>query len=258
MKQFTILFLLFITNQVFGQKKLFEDLKIDASTKIIGRYPQYDKSKSYEMYNFIIEDSAKIVAFIKNLSLGDEVENSLEDPNFKLTVVKNYDEIGSWTINPSLKSAMTHDGHTYQFNLQQIAKLNKTYPFKYTFKVKEFNNKNAYEAYVLTQKKNPNFLFDYRPLFKYEGSFEIQFPKNERFPHPKAISELLVPYIEKIVKKGEYTLGYKISQKNMNNRNQYTMTIEGSKILFQQLKFENLKIENWIPTVEQAYFFYKQ
>src|SRR5215216_5603240 len=93
---------LILTRQVFSQKNLFDTLKVDCSTKIIGRYPQYDKSKTYEKYNFIIEDSAQMLEFIKNLKLGKEVENSTEDPSFKLTVVKNYDEIGSWTINPTL------------------------------------------------------------------------------------------------------------------------------------------------------------
>jgi bisphosphoglycerate-independent phosphoglycerate mutase (AlkP superfamily) len=55
----TILFLLIVSNQVFSQKKLFDTLKIDATTKIIGRYPQYDRDKTYEKYNFIIEDSTQ-------------------------------------------------------------------------------------------------------------------------------------------------------------------------------------------------------
>ncbi|MBK9381088.1 MAG: hypothetical protein IPN39_07150 [Chitinophagaceae bacterium] len=91
-----------LTLQLFAQKNLFDTLKIDPSSKIIGRYPQYDKSKTYEKYNFIIEDSTEIVEFIKKLKIGKEVENSTEDPSFKLTIVKNFDEIGSWTINPIL------------------------------------------------------------------------------------------------------------------------------------------------------------
>lgn len=258
MKLFTTIFLVCLTNQVFSQKELFDTLKIDSTTKIIGRYPQYDKNKTYEMYNFIIEDSTKIVDFIKNLKLGTEVENSTEDPSFELTIVKNHDEIGSWTINPTLKSAMTHDGHTYKFDLTQIAELNKIYPFKYSFEVKIFNKKSEYEAYLATQKSNKNFLFDYRPLFKYEGSFEIEFHNNSKFNSPKAISDFLTPYIEKIVSKDEYTLGYELNDKNMNDRNQYTMTIQGPKKLFEKLKVDKFKNKNWQLTVEDAYLFYKQ
>jgi hypothetical protein len=247
-----------MTIQVFSQKNLFDTLKVDASTKIIGRYPQYDKSKTYEKYNFIIEDSIRIVEFINNLKLGKEVRNSSEDPSFQLTIVKNYEEIGSWTINPTLKSAMTHDGHTYEFNLNQITKLNGQYPFNYYHEIKVFKSRNEYERYLAEQKNNANFLFDYGPQFKYEGSFEIEFPKNSKFPHPKAISDFLTPYIEKIVNEDDYSLGYELNSKNMNNRDQYTMTIQGSKKLYEQLKLENLKNENWQPTVEDAYFFYKK
>ncbi|MDB4902387.1 MAG: hypothetical protein JWQ63_1668 [Mucilaginibacter sp.] len=258
MRTILILFFLFLTNQVFSQKKLFDTLKIDAKTKIIGRYPQYDKSRTYEKYNFIIEDSIQIEKFIKNIKLGEEVANSTEDPSFELTVVKKYNEIGSWTINPTLKSAMTHDGHTYKFDLNQITKLNDEYPFSYYYEIKTFKSKDEYEIYLAKQKNNPMFLFDYAPLFRYEGSFEIEFKKSSQFPHPKAISDYLEPYIEKIVNKNEYSLTYILDSKNIENSDQYTMTISGPKKLFDELKINNLKNEHWQPTVEEAYLFYKK
>jgi hypothetical protein len=258
MKKILILISLALTSHVFSQKVLFDTLKVDSKTKIIGRYPQYDKSKTYEKYNFIIEDSTSIVEFIKNLKLGDEVKNSFETPSFMLTVIKNYDEIGSWTINPTLKSAMTHDGHTYKFDLNQISKLNENNSFYYLYKEKSFSNISEYANYLKEQKNNPKFLFDYAPQFKYEGSFEIGFKKSERFPHPKAISEYLKPYIEKIVNNGEYNLVYIANEKNKKDREQYTMTISGSKKLFDNLKVEKLKNENWQPIIEEGYFFYKK
>jgi hypothetical protein len=258
MKKILILIALALTSQVFSQKILFDTLKIDSKTKIIGRYPQYDKSKTYEKYNFIIEDSTSIVEFIKTLKLGDEVKNSFETPNFMLTVIKNYDEIGSWTINPTLKSAMTHDGNTYKFDLNQISKLNENNSFNYSYEEKSFSNNSEYVNYLKQQKNNPKFLFNYAPQFKFEGSFEIEFKKSERFPHPKAISEYLKPYIEKIVNYGEYNLVYIVNEKNKKNREQFTMTISGSKKLFDNLKVEKLKNENWQPIIEEGYFFYKK
>lgn len=258
MKLLLLLLSLSTINQAFSQKKLFDTLKVDATTKIIGRYPQYDKAKTYEKYNFIIEDSARIVDFIKSLTLGKEVENTVEEPNFEILVVKNHDEIGSWAINPVHKSALTHDGHTYSFDLNQISELNKIYPFTYFYEIKIFNNKNEYWKYLDEQKKKSNFLFYYGPQFEYEGSFEIEFPKNSKFPHPKGISDFLKPYIEKIVKKGEYRISYALNDKNRKNMEQYTMTISGPKRLFTELKIENFKPENWQPTVEDAYFFYKK
>ncbi|MCF6141668.1 hypothetical protein L1S34_10255 [Flavobacterium sp. K77] len=256
----TLLFIIiiFIPNFIIGQKTLFDSLKVDNSTKIVGRNPHYDKDKTYEKYNFIIEDSIKIVDFIKNIKLGDEVRNSLENRNFKLTIVKNKKEIGSWTINPTQKSAMTHDGKTYKFDLNQITSFNQTSPLKHYHEVKVFSSKKDYENYLIEQKKNPNFLFDYSPQFKYEGSFEIEFKKSSKFSSPKVISEYLTPYIEKIVKKDEYSLSYVLNDKNRNNTDQFTMTIRGSKNIFEELKIKSLKNENWEETVEDGYFFYKQ
>lgn len=258
MRKILIVISLVITSQAFGQKTLFDTLKVDSKTKIIGRYPQYDKNKTFEKYNFIIEDSTSIVEFIKTLKLGDEVKNSFENPSFKLTVIKNYDEIGSWTINPNLKSAMTHDGHTYKFDLNQITKLNETNPFDYYFENKSFSSKSEYENYLTLQKNNSKFLFDYAPQFKFEGSFTIEFKKSEHFQHPKAISEYLAPYIEKIVDADGYNLGYIFNEKNKSNREQYTMTITGPVKLFKKLKIKNLRTENWQPTVEEGYFFYSK
>ena len=255
---FLFVLITFIPNFVIGQKTLFDSLKVDKTTKIIGRNPHYDKSKTYEKYNFIIEDSTKIIDFINNIKLDNEVPNSLENPNFKLTVVKNNKEFGSWTINPTQKSAMTHDGKTYKFDLKQISDLNKSFPLKYFHEVKEFSTRTEYENYLTQQKNNPNFLFDYSPQFKYEGSFEIEIEKSSKFSSPKAISEFLTPYIEKIVEKNEYSLSYVLNEKNKNNTNQYTMTIRGPKKLFKELKVKKLNNENWTDTIEDAYFFYKQ
>lgn len=256
---YSILFILFISIQGFGQKELFDTLKINATTKIIGRYPQYDKDKTNEKYDFMIEDSTSIAQFIKNLKLGDEVFNSMETPNFMLSVVKNYKELGYWTINPTLKSAMTHDGHTYEFNLKQITELNKKFPFNYYYIRQVFNGKKEYENYLKKQKNNPNFLFDYAPQFRYEGSFEIEFKKSKKFSSPKAISDFLTPYIEKIVNDNEYYIDYSPDEgKNKNNNDQYTMTINGPKKLFKKLRIDNLKNENWHPTVKEGLFFYKK
>ena len=250
----TILFVF----QIQAQRTLFDTLQVDSSTKIIGRHPHYDKHMTYSKYNFILENAKDIEKFIRTIKLADEVSNSIEDPAFKLSVIKNKQEIGTWTINPNLGSAMTHDGHTYKFDLAQISNLNRTNPFDYSFKVEIFKSKDQYVKFLNEQKGNPNFLFHYGPQFTYEGSFEIEFIKSDAFPHPKAISEYLEKHIEKILGKDEYSVSYKMSKKNMSERNQYTMTIEGPEKLYKKLKLSNLKNENWIPMTEDGYFFYKK
>jgi hypothetical protein len=258
MKKLLHLILIFTTTIFYGQKALFDTLKIDSKTKIIGRYAHTDKSRTYEKYNFIIEDSTAIKNFINTLKLGEEVPNSFDRINFRLTVVKDHEEIGSWTISPTRQIAMTHDGHTYKFDLSKISELNRTNPFTYYYEIKVFNKKTEYEQYLNIQKNNPNYLFHYGPQFEFEGSFEIEFLKSEQFSSPKAISDYLKPLVEKIVNEDDYRIGYIANEKNIHNQNQFTMTITGSKKLFDKLQLKNLKKENWKATVEDGYFFYRK
>ncbi|UUV20773.1 hypothetical protein [Paenimyroides aestuarii] len=259
MKKLFVLILLISSINVFSQKNIFDTLTIDSTTKIIGRYPQYDKTKTYKKYNFIIEDSIEITKFIQNIKLGEEIPNSSERPAFRITVVKNFKEEGTWTINPTQKSVMTHDGHTYKFDLNQITNLNEKYPFGYYYEEVIFKSPEEYQKYLTIQKNNPNFLFDYAPNFKYEGSFEIEFKKSNKFSSPKAISEFLYPYIDKIVEKDKYRVTYTLNEKNMrNNGKSYTMTITGPKCIYEKLKIKKHKNENWQPTIEDGWFFYRK
>lgn len=253
-----ILIVLFSTN-VFSQKNIFDTLTIDSTTKIVGRYPQYDKSKTYEKYNFIIEDSLEIAKFAKTIKLGEEVLNSSEDPSFTIYIIKNHKEKGGWTINPTLKSAMTHDGHTYKFDLNQIISLNKKFPFEYYYEKVVFETKEEYQKYLSKQMENNDFLFDYAPQFKYEGSFEIEFEQSEKFSSPKTISEFLYTYIDQIVDRNDYRITYVFNEKNKENIGKsFTMTIIGPKKIFKNLKIKGHKNENWQPTVEDGWFFYRK
>ena len=65
-----------------AQKKLFDTLKIDPTTKILLRCKDYDKFKSCENYDFMIEDSAEIADFIKMLRLGKKAVASIAGQNY--------------------------------------------------------------------------------------------------------------------------------------------------------------------------------
>ncbi|WP_147243462.1 hypothetical protein [Chitinophaga flava] len=238
------------------ERPMFDSLKVDNNTKLIGYYPPYDKAKTSKHLNFYIDNPAEIKTVMTELTTGAEVQNSMENPPFFVSIIQNYSLVKSWIVNPTLKSAL-YDGHTYKFDIEKVKKLSKKYPFDYKMEKVTFSNKEEYKQYLAKQKSDTTFLFAYSPQFRYEGSFEIQFPNTGAFSSPKAISEYLTPLIEKIVQENEYRLGYILDQKNMHDQNQFTMTITGSKKLFDNLKVDNLKSENWKPTVEEGSFFYK-
>ncbi|PZR20848.1 MAG: hypothetical protein DI539_09635 [Flavobacterium psychrophilum] len=240
----------------FGQKKLLEGISVKPSTIIIGRYPQYDKNQTYKEFNFILQNPEDVQKAINSLTYGKEYRNTVEDPDFRIEIIQDYNDVKSFTINPK-QSSVRFDGHTYSFDLNQLRELAAKNPFKYRFEKVVFQSENEYQAYLKKQKENPDFLFDYAPQFKYEGSFEIEFKKSEKFSSPKAISEYARPFIEELVSADEYSFSYALNDKNIKNRDQYTMTVNGSKELFNKLKIDDLKNTNWEKTIEDGYFFYK-
>lgn len=248
--------LFFVLSLSAQENLLFDTTMIQKGTKLIGRYPQYDKKKVHQNLNFIIEDAAVIRSVITDLTLGKEEAFMNEEPGFMIAIVHDYAEEKNWAVNPGFNSVM-HNGHAYAFNVSKLKLLAKKYPFDYRTEKLVFKSDKEYEQYLGKQKKDSNFLFAYGPSFRYEGSFEVAFPKNDTFPHPAGISDYLDPLIEKIVSKDEYRVIYELSEINIKNRDQYTMKIIGSKKLYESLVLKGLKKEEWMPTVEDALFFYR-
>lgn len=257
MKTFFLIASLAISLQLSAQDNLmFDTSKVNANTKLIGRYPQYDKQKTHKYLNFIIDDPATIKKVMATLTLGKEGENTMEDPDFRVELIQDFEDIKTWIISPGLKSAH-YNGQAYEFDVDKLRVLAKKYPFDYKFEKIPFKSNDEFKQYLSKQKENKTFLFDYPPQFKYEGSFEIRFPRNETFSSPKAISDYLEPKIKKIVAEDEYTIAYFLNERNMKDQTQFTMTIRGSKKLYESLDLENLKKENWKATVEEGWFFYR-
>ena len=246
----------FFHSAIAQEKYLFDTSKVNAKTKLIGRYPQYDKQKTFKSLNFIIEEPAKIKEALLLLKFGKEVKNSMQDPDFRICIVQGFEEIESYIVSPDLHK-ISNDGHTYEFDISAVQNFAKKNPFDYKFDIVPFKTKEDYKIYLENQYKDKAFLFDYPPQFKYEGSFEIKFPRNSKFASPKAISDYLTPLIEIIVKEDEYTLGYIIDERNLKDQSQFIMTISGSKKLFDKLQIESLKKENWTETAEEGWFFYR-
>jgi hypothetical protein len=232
---------------------MFDTLKIDSNTKLIDRYSHYDQTKTYKRFNFYTDNPTEIKAVLRKLTTAEETINIFATNPFRISIVQNNMEKKTWLIHPDQELA-SYDGHTYKFNSEVLRKLHKKYPFDYKFEKKIFSN-SEYKKYLAQQKADANFLFAYSPTFRYEGSFDVQFPKNEIYSSPKAISDFLKPLIEHIVAKGEYSVVYIANEKNLNSPNQYAMRISSSKKLFDHLKIDGLKNENWELTVEDGTFF---
>jgi hypothetical protein len=251
------LFILLYSCFIFAQSKsLLDKIVIDGSTKIIGMYPQYDKSATYKTFNFYIDDANVIKSLVNKLVYTDEGKNIIERNDFEIKILQGNNIIQHWAISPAY-STIRIDGVSYKFDIKLLEELSKKYPFDYKFYEKEFSNSNEYNTYLTELKKDENFLFDYEPDFEFEGKFQIEFPKNSQFTSPKAISVFLEPKILAIVNKDQYNLTYIVDEYNRNNRNQFTMTIEGSKDIYEKLQIDNLSQKNWKNNRPAAMFFIK-
>lgn len=257
MKQYLLITTLLFSLELSAQNNLlFDTSKIDANTKLIGRYDQSDKQKTYQYLNFIIEDSATIKKVLGNLILGDEIKKDALHADFRIDIVQNFHKKQSYLINPVANSLLYY-GNAYSFNIDKVKALAEKYPFDYRFDELPFNNQKQYDEYEEKQERDKFFLFGYVSSFAFEGSFEIQFPRNEIFRSPSAIHQYLVQRIEQIVPKGKYSISYILDERNLNDVSHYIITIHGSRKLYEQLRVENLKNHNWKQNVAKGYFFYR-
>lgn len=250
--------ILLINFVVFAQNKpLLNNIKIDSNTKLIGMYVQYDKSKTYKYLNFYINNQKVIEDLAEKLTYGNVVENKLEQNNFRIIVLNGNEEVESWLVNP-LFSNIIINGTYYKFDIKSIKELAEKYPFDYTFYEKSFTSINDYEKDLANVKKDKAFLFAYEPLLEYEGTFEIQFPKNSQFESPELIDDFLRPKVSAVAGDSEFNIFYTLDDYNKANTNQYTMTVQGNKSIFDKLVLENLTKKNWKKSEDSGMFFMKK
>jgi len=257
MKLSTLFILLYSCLNLAQSKPFLDKIVIDGSTKIIGMYPQYDKSAKYKKFNFYIDDQNIIKSLVNKLVYTKEVENMIERNAFVIWILNGNNIIKDWEINPAY-SSIRIDGVSYTFDIKLLDELAKKNPLDYDFYEKEFQNNDEYTQYLANLKDDKKFLFAYEPDFEFEGNFEIEFPKNDQFQSPKTISGFLNPKLQSIVNEGKYKLTYIADNYNLNNRNQFTMTIEGSKELYDKINLGDLRQINWKYNRASAMFFIRK
>ena len=258
MKKFLIIILvLFISSANSQENLVLKNINFNQNSRLIGMYPHYDKERTFEKYNFIIEDLKVLDSLSKILSKGKEVVNQYTRTELKIRLFDGDNELKTWGINPKY-SYIRVDGKSYKFDSYQILNLVKKFGFKYTFKKMTFNSEEHFNAEYEKLKLNKNLLFVYKPNFKFSGKFEVKFLKSRKFKHPKAITEYLNKLITKTKKKGEFRVYYVLTKYNRKNRNQYTMTIESSSDLFQSFKDKNGIKGKWSQNKFNATVFLKK
>jgi len=240
-----------------AQQNYLESLGIDSTTKLIGYTSQLASNKDLQRHQFIIEDSTEIVSFLQKLRFGKPDDSFAREESFRIAVIKNYKVHDLVSIFPMSNNAKAPDGKMYHFDFSQLTTFSNRYPLRLLHKTTQFPTKASYDEYQKLQQQNPAFLFSYSPEFLYEGSFEMEFPRNDTFTSPQDVIDYLTPLVEQVVEKDKYNMYYELDKKNRTQKEQMTITILGSKLLFEELIVPNRKKKNWRVTIEAGDFFYK-
>jgi hypothetical protein len=243
-------------NKKSSEIALLDTLKISSKTQIIGNCG--NNSNPYNLYSFLLKDSTSIVQFAKSLVAGKKVMNMINGPEFNIEIVNDYLLTTHIAINPSLNTIRLK-GNTYEFDFGQIKELHKEHPLISYEKKVSFSHKKEADNYVTEIKKDTNLLYYSAPEFNYEGSFSMTAEKSRLFNSPKAVMDYLRIEIEKIVSKGEYMMFYSFNVKQIDKviqSDSYTITISGSKKLFDNLIVNKVKKDNWKSSGKEVGLFY--
>ncbi|GGE91313.1 hypothetical protein SAMN05443634_109161 [Chishuiella changwenlii] len=235
---------------------MINDKNSDASTKVYGMAFLTDATKANEKYNFILENQAAIQFAKPLLEYGFQASNAQAEENgLMIYVVKDKKVVDQWLANPTFYNVF-HDGIPYSFNADNLAVLADKYPLIYKEEKRQYKNEKEYKKERDALYRDPYNLIIVEPDFTYEGYFEIQFPKNEQFKNTEAIDAYLRPLIEKNSKK-KFDINYALSEKNILDRNQFTMTIVSEENVYKKLKLDNLEKGAWQTLPYEAYIYKK-
>lgn len=248
------------TQKRSGKIALLDTLKVSSKTRVIGKC--YNHENPYDLYSFLLKDSTSIAQFAKSLEAGKKVTNRImvNNPEFDIDIVDDYLVTNHIAIDPS-EHTIRMNGNTYEFDFGQIDKIYKKQPLICDEKKINFKNKNEVDEYVTELKKDTNLLYYFLPEFKYEGGFTMTVKKSELFSSPKAVMGYLTPYIEKIVSDGEYLMSYLVDMNQIDKvirSDSYTITVSGSKKLFDSLNVDQAKKDNWKYYKEVGFFYMKR
>ncbi|GEM51696.1 hypothetical protein EB1_14860 [Empedobacter brevis NBRC 14943 = ATCC 43319] len=250
----TVILSNFATAQVTS---MINEKNVDASTKVYGMAPLSDATKAYEKFNFILENSAAIQFAKPLLEYGYQSSNfQAQENGLMIYMVKDKKIIDQWLVNPVFYNTF-HDGTPYSYDADKLALIAEKYPLIYKEEKRQYKNEKEYQKQRQALFSDPYNLIVTEPDFTYEGYFEVQFPQNEQFKNPEAAMAYLKPLVDKLTKK-KYDINYSLSEKNILDRTQFTMTIAGEENIYKKIKLDHLQKGDWQSLSYEASIFRKE
>lgn len=259
MKKLIILPLVCLQLLVFGQNNaVLEGVALTDSLSLLAL--SGDESSNL---NFLVIDPSAVQYLAKDILLGEKCQGVIDFKPLRLCLIKNKRIQDEWTIY--LGSSCVRKNRTYyRFDIEQLKKIASVYPLHYSKRSIEI--RNAAESVELKRtflKDSTIFNFEMPELsevdfLSQDGSFFLDFPNNEIFTSPAAISDYLQPIMEKIRPKNKFMIGYELSDYNIqNNGIAYRMSINCDKKLYDNFTDDKSVKSAWKPLIFRATYYKK-
>lgn len=249
----TVVLANFATAQVTS---MINDKNVDASTKVYGMAPLSDETKAYEKFNFMLENAAAIQLGKPILEYGYQSSTfQAQDNGVMIYMVKDKKIVDQWLVNPAFYNVF-HDGIPYSYDTDKLAVLADKYPLIYKEEKRQYKTEKEYQKQRPALFADPYNLIITEPDFTYEGYFDVQFPQNEQFKNSEAAIAYLKPVVEKLTKK-KFDINYTITEKNILDRTQFTITVAGEENIYKKIKLDNLQKGDWQSLSYEASIFRK-
>ena len=252
-KRFLLATSLFVSSItiVQAQQTILDKVNFDDKTILVGMAADYNTDKSYEKYNFFINDVKSINGIKLNLEHGYELDNKVTDANhFMIYAIKDRKIVDQWLVNPRLYNIF-NNGIAYSFDADKLENIAKQFSFEYEIELKKFKSEKEYlKAKKIIDLDQKVFLL-YEPVFDYEGTFEVSIKKDEKFKNATD-AEAFLRELTKSTTKKNVVITYALNEKNLMDQSQMTMIIAGPEDVYNKIKLVGYEKSEWKPEVFEA------
>lgn len=236
---------------------LIDKVQFDSNTILVGMASDYNSDKTYDKYNFFLDDASKINGVKLNLEYGYELDNKVTDSNhFMIYAIKDRKIVDQWLVNPRLYNVF-HNGIAYSFDADKLAAIAEKFPFNYEVIKRQFKNNKEYTKAKKEIEKDRSIFLVYDPDFSFEGSFEVSLKKTDKITNAQQAEEYLRGIAKTLTKKEIY-VSYALNEKNLMDASQFTMIVAGPEAIYSKFKVEEGTKSDWTPEVFEAIFVKKK
>lgn len=246
-----------ITLHSHSQTSLLHDsIKVDNSTILIAT----SSDPNNKVFEFCISKPRDIKKELASLTYGEVQEAPFEKNPIVIKLVSKGLITQTWIVK-SKAAVIEIENKKYKFNAAELKRLATIYPIEYSVEKKDFEDKAQLTSTYENLLKDKSFLYIVPPDFdnQWQGKFVLTFTKNDTLNAPLALSTYLQPMFEKIENKDKFSIMYQPFDVGKNDGStKFSMTVYGTKKLYQQFSDSMAIKKEWQPQPYTAYIIHRK